>query len=118
MLSLNVDAALFTPDRLLRRLGQRAQQQRLRLLLTRTALSQRSGVAASTIKRFETTGELGTQALVMLLTALGDVDAVEQLFAARPPTHLVQLTAPLRQRGKRADAGLKRKVPRTPQPLP
>jgi transcriptional regulator with XRE-family HTH domain len=99
MLSLTVSP--LAPSHLLLRLGQRARQRRL---------AQRSGVAASTIKRFETTGELGTQALLMLLMALGDAQTVEQLFPAPPPTHLAQLTAPQRQRGKRADAGVKRKA--------
>ena len=83
-------------------------RRRLDLVLTRRSLSERSGVAESTIKRFETTGEVGTKALVMLLAAMGSADELESMFSALPPKTIDDVLKPARRRVQRADSGKKR----------
>lgn len=76
--------------------------------MTRRELCARSGVAESTIKRFESTGEMGARSLVMILMALGLSDQMESLFMSRPTQTIDDLLRPSRRRGRRADAGKKR----------
>ncbi len=66
---------------------------------TRKTLAARSGVAESTIKRFELTGHIGTAALVQLAMALDMLDGLGTLFAPPPVQSIAQVTAKKRQRG-------------------
>lgn len=87
------------PETILESLGARAQAARLVLGWTRKTLTARSGVAESTIKRFERTGHIGTAALVQLAMALDMLDGLGSLFAPAPVQSIAQVTAKKRQRG-------------------
>lgn len=97
MLSLN----FIPPQQVLTELGERAKAARLRLNLSRKTLADRSGVAASSIKRFETTGQISSASLVDLLFALDRVDELGGLFAANTVPTIRELDAGQRQRGRK-----------------
>lgn len=81
---------------------------RLQLGHTRLRLSELSSVPVSTIKRFETTGEIGTKALVHILLSLEAVDPLGEIARAKAPTSVKEMLKPARHRGLRSDAGKSR----------
>jgi len=90
----------FTPPGLiLKQLGERAKQMRLAQNLSRNSVCERSGIPLSTLKRFETTGLIGTEQLVALAIALGPIDDISYLFAPKPIISIDQLAQPKRKRG-------------------
>ena len=105
---MSIINSLFSPQSLCLRLGRRAKISRLEHSMSRRELSERSGVADSTIRRFENTGEIGTSALIMVLGALGLTDQVEALFQKPPPKTTEDVLRQPRKYGKRSDAGKKR----------
>ena len=96
MLSIN-----FTPpEQVLIGLGERAKEARLRLNLSRKTLADRSGVPESTIKRFETTGLIGTASLVDILIALDRVEELDRLLSASAIPSIRELESKKRRRGR------------------
>lgn len=91
--------AFESPEAIRSAIGQRAKAARLVLGWTRKTLAARSGVAESTIKRFELTGHIGTAALVQIAMALGMLESLGTLFAPQAIQTIAQVTAPPRQRG-------------------
>lgn len=98
MLSINFKPA----GQLLSELGQRAKQARLRLNLSRQTLAERSGVPASSIKRFENTGHISLASLIDIMLVLDRQDELEHLFMANPVPRIreLDLGQHLRQRGR------------------
>ncbi len=96
MLSINFKP----PGQVLSELGQRAKLARLRLNLSRQTLAQRSGVPASSIKRFETTGLIGSASLVDILLALDRLDELSHLFGSQEVPTIAELDLEQRQRGR------------------
>lgn len=96
---------LLPPRAILRQLGQRVQAMRLDRGLTRVALSALCDVPESTIKRFETTGEIGTKSMVLIFISLDAVDHISRLAEKSAPLTMDELLKPPRQRGRRSDAG-------------
>jgi transcriptional regulator with XRE-family HTH domain len=90
------------PGLLLSELGNRAKLARLRLNLSRQTLSERSGVPASSIKRFETTGLIGSASLVDILFALDRLDELTHLFDTTAVPTIAELDSEKhrRQRGR------------------
>jgi transcriptional regulator with XRE-family HTH domain len=107
---------LLPPKAILRQLGHRSQQLRLRRGLTRAALSALCGVPEATIKRFESTGEVGTKALVQIFISLDVADHLEGLAQLGTPATMEEVLAPRRQRGRRSDAGQARTAPQGKAP--
>ena len=93
--------ALYTPGELMRQIADDARRLRLAQDLSRATLATRSGVPAPTIKRFETTGRISLESLVLLAGALGAGDRLHTLFAPPPPDSLEQLKRGPRQRGRK-----------------
>lgn len=87
------------PAVILRELGGRAKAARLALGWTRKTLAARSGVPESTIKRFETTGLIGTSALIDLALALDRLVGFDELFAPKPIASISELRGAPRKRG-------------------
>lgn len=54
-------------------------------------LSERSGVPYSTIRRFESTGEIAFVALVKMASALGEDEQIQSLFAETLPTSIEEV---------------------------
>lgn len=97
--------ALYNPEEIAERLAARVMQLRLAHDWKRETLAERAGLSASTIKRFESTGQVSLDNLLRLALALGCLEQFEALFAAGPITTLAELErrveAPERRRGRR-----------------
>ena len=91
------------PAEVCRELAARVRQLRLSLGWSQVELAQRAGVAFSTLKRFEHTGQISLTRLVMLAGALRAVDGFDLLLALPRASSLAELEAraPKRQRGRR-----------------
>nr|WP_263429661.1 helix-turn-helix transcriptional regulator [Nannocystis pusilla] len=71
----------------------------------RDTLAERAGISASTVKRFEATGQIALDNLLKLALALGCLEQFESVFAPPPARTLAELEqrgqGPVRQRGRR-----------------
>lgn len=85
-------------------LGTRAKAARLRLNMSRKTLSARSGVASSSIKRFETTGLISSASLIDILFAMDRLEELAHLFSNTAVPTIRELDLELgqaaRQRGR------------------
>ena len=63
----------------------RFRRVRLARKITLKSLSEKSGVPYSTIRRFESTGEIGFLALVKIASAIGEDDEINRMFANSVP---------------------------------
>jgi transcriptional regulator with XRE-family HTH domain len=88
-----------SPAEILIDTGSRAKAARLALGWTRKTLSVRSGVPEPTIKRFETTGLIGTQAMVNIALALDMSAGLDSLFEAKPIQSISEAMTSNRRRG-------------------
>jgi transcriptional regulator with XRE-family HTH domain len=88
-----LSTAFSPPGDILRALGTRAKAARLQHNLSRKSLAAKSGVKESSLKRFETTGQVSLASLVQLLVA----DAV---LAERAVPTISSLSQLPRQRGR------------------
>ncbi|HEX8544781.1 MAG TPA: helix-turn-helix transcriptional regulator, partial [Pseudomonas sp.] len=71
---------LYSPAEIARDIGKNAQALRLSKNLSRKTLAQLSGVSESSIKRFELTGSITLESVILLATALDDLAPVSNLF--------------------------------------
>ncbi|MGV8944212.1 helix-turn-helix domain-containing protein [Thermomonas sp.] len=94
-------SALYAPRERTQQVADAARAMRLAQDLSRKSLAARSGVPEPTIKRFETTGRIAFESLVMLADALGTADQLQALFTAPAPVSLKQIKQGDRQRGRR-----------------
>ena len=90
---------LKSPSEIVKAIGERAKDARLALGFTRKTLAVRSGVPEPTIKRFETTGLIGTEALVNIAMALDMTLGLDSLFEAKPVQTIEQAMSKKRRRG-------------------
>lgn len=88
-----------TPQDELRAVAARAKARRLAADLSRRTLSDKAGVSESSLKRFETTGEIGFHSLLKLAFALECMDDFADLFALDPPQSINDLKQPAKRRG-------------------
>jgi transcriptional regulator with XRE-family HTH domain len=79
---------LLTPIQIQKQIAGQAKQLRLEQNLSRKSLAEKSGIPASTIKRFETTGNIGIGALLAM-----------QLFIQQAPLSLYDIPKQ-RERGR------------------
>ena len=75
---------LMTPTKAKRRLSENMRERRLSMNLTQTGLSERSGVALSTLRKFEQSGAISVDNLFKLMLVLGGLD--EMIEASAPKT--------------------------------
>lgn len=75
---------LMTPAKAKRRLADNMRERRLSMNLTQTGLSERSGVALSTLRKFEQSGAISVDNLFKLMLVLGGLD--EMIEASAPKT--------------------------------
>ena len=59
--------------------------------ITIKALSENSGVPYSTVRRFESTGEISFVALVKLTSAMGEDDQITSLFSETVPSSIEEV---------------------------
>lgn len=87
-------------EQVLIELGARAKKVRLSLNMSRKTLSERSGVPDSSIKRFETSGLIGSASLIDVLIALDRISDLEFIFAEIAVPSIRELDQKKRQRGR------------------
>lgn len=85
-------------------LAKRIKTLRLLAGYKRTTLAKRSGVTESSLKRFETTGQISLKNLLRLAQALGRLEEFADLFIPPEATTMAELKArsakPIPKRGK------------------
>ncbi|HET7228879.1 MAG TPA: helix-turn-helix transcriptional regulator [Longimicrobium sp.] len=75
---------LQTPAEILEEIAERARALRLERGWSQAELARRAGINVETLRRFERTGKIALERLVMLAVVLGAVQPLGQLFP-RPP---------------------------------
>ena len=91
--------SLLAPGELAQKIGANAREARLAQNLSRKSLAQMAGVSESTIKRFESNGQI-TDALVLIATALGATRQLAELFKHERPVSLEEIKQAGRTRGR------------------
>lgn len=92
---------LYTPAEIARELGKNAQSLRLSKNLSRKTLATLSGVSESSIKRFEYTGSITLESMILLATALDGLAPVMSLFKPAHPESIDELKNLKRKRGNK-----------------
>jgi transcriptional regulator with XRE-family HTH domain len=90
---------LLTPIQIQKQIAGQAKQLRLEQNLSRKSLAEKSGIPASTIKRFETTGNIGIGALLAIALVLDCLTPFMQLFIQQAPLSLYDIPKQ-RERGR------------------
>lgn len=93
-----------SPTELCHQLAARARVLRIELGWTQRDLARRAGVALSTLRHFERTGQISLERFVKLASTLRAIDAFEGLLQPPRASSLEEIEArqTLRQRGRRA----------------
>jgi transcriptional regulator with XRE-family HTH domain len=96
---------LLTPSEIAFELGRRLEALRLATDWRRATLAERTGLSVSTIQRFERTGKITLEHLLLIAHALGRAEDFASLFQPEPARSLDELEQRLsalrRQRGRR-----------------
>ncbi|PMR72838.1 helix-turn-helix domain-containing protein [Billgrantia endophytica] len=90
---------LYSPAELARDVGNNAKALRLSKNLSRKTLARKSGVSESTIKRFEMTGAITLEAMILLAASLDELTAISKLFKPDHPNTYEELKNSKRKRG-------------------
>ena len=85
MISIN---ELRTPGEIQTNLARVFKEARLQQTHSRSKASKLTGVPESTLKSFETTGQISLRQFIMLCHVYGDLSATELLFPKKPPTSI------------------------------
>lgn len=91
------------PREVCRELGTRARELRVQVQWTQAELAARAGIALSTLRVFERTGQISLERLVMIASALRAMDGFETLLRMPRANSLaeIELRQTKRQRGRR-----------------
>lgn len=82
---------LKTPYEMAEDTAKRFRSARMAKKITIKTLSERSGVPYSTIRRFESSGEISFLALVKIASTIGEDDQIENLFAQTVPSSIEEV---------------------------
>jgi transcriptional regulator with XRE-family HTH domain len=88
---MNNKIILMMPSEVKLEIAKRAKALRLQKNFKRATLAEMSGVSASSIKRFETTGQISFVSLLQIANALGVLDDFNALFITEKPMTLSEL---------------------------
>jgi len=80
--------------------AKRARAMRLAQNLSQRSLAERAGVSEASLKRFEGTGAIAFSTLVQIAAALGCMDDLAALFAARQVVSIDEIAKKRRLRGR------------------
>ena len=83
--------SMYMPSEIKMIIAERAKKLRLQKGYKRTTLAERSGVPASSIKRFESSGNISLSSLLKIANALGCIDDFLKLFTTIEPMKLSDL---------------------------
>ena len=83
---MKTDLYEYSTPELVRLLGERFKEYRMRCNLTQREVAERSGVGLTTIYKFEngTVGNLSLSTFILLLKVIGQVDALDDLMPELP----------------------------------
>ena len=78
----------YSIPELIKLLGQRFKDYRLRSNMTQKEVSEQSGITITTIHKFEngTSGNMSLGTFLLLLKAIGQIDAFDELMPELPPS--------------------------------
>ena len=76
--------SLITPTKAKTAIAQNMKQRRLELNLTQAGLSKRSGVALSTLRKFEQSGAISIDNLLKLMLVVGGLRKIVEASATEP----------------------------------
>ena len=78
----------YSSPELVRRLGQRFKDYRLRCNLTQKEVAGQTGLGLTTIHKFEngTAGNISLATFLLLLKAVGQIDAIDDVLPELPPS--------------------------------
>ncbi len=82
---------LQTPNEMAYDVARRFRKLRRSRKVTIKSLSERSGVPYSTLRRFESTGEIAFVSLVKIASVLGEDDQIQGLFANPHPQSMEEV---------------------------
>ena len=82
---------LETPNDMAYEVAKRFRKLRRSRKVTIRSLSERSGVPYSTLRRFESTGEIAFVSLVKIASVLGEDDQIRNLFANPYPQSMEEV---------------------------
>ena len=82
---------LETPYEMAVHAAERFRDIRKRKKITIRALCEKSGVPYSTIRRFESTGEISFLSLVKIVSAIGEDSQITALFSEPVPTSIEEI---------------------------
>ncbi|MCS3837729.1 transcriptional regulator with XRE-family HTH domain [Pseudomonas sp. JAI111] len=91
---------LYSPGEIALQIAGNAKRLRLSKNLSRRTLAQKSGVPESNIKRFETTGKISLDGLLLIAICLGAEEPLTNLFASAQSLTLQELKNYERARGR------------------
>lgn len=100
--------ALISPSKAQTVLASNIRERRLSLGLTQAGLSERSGVALATLRKFEQTGKISVESLLKLMVIVGGLEAMLEASAPTPENFetiddvLADTNKPKRKRGRRS----------------
>lgn len=79
------------PSHILHQTAQRARKLRRELKISQVALAKKSGVSLGSIRRFESTGKISYESLLIIAHVLDRLDDFEQLFKSDGSGEIEQL---------------------------
>jgi transcriptional regulator with XRE-family HTH domain len=85
--------AVMEPADVCRELAGRVRKRRLQLNWSQAELADRAGIAFSTLKLFEQTGQISLERLVMIASALRSMDSFEALLQPPKASSLAEIEA-------------------------
>jgi transcriptional regulator with XRE-family HTH domain len=91
---------LYSPGEIALQIAENAKRLRLSKNLSRRVLALKSGVPESNIKRFETTGKISLDGLLLIAICLGAEESLANLFMSPPSLSLQELKNYGRSRGR------------------
>lgn len=96
---MNFSYLLYSPTELAQNIGENFKNLRLSRNLSRKTISEKSGVSMSTIQRFETTGVISLESMILLGIAINETESIAKLFHHEHPQNYEELNNAKRQRG-------------------
>ena len=81
-----VDLYEYTTPELVRRLGERCKDYRMRCNLTQKEVAERSGIGLTTIHKFEngSAGNISLSTFILLLKVVGQINALDDVLPELP----------------------------------
>jgi len=103
---MDIDAIIFkTPDSIMKNIAERVKERRLEKNFTQKAFAKRAGVGYDAYRRFENTGEITLQKLILCAIILDATEDFSKLFSTKSYQNMDELLknkeAKNRKRGSR-----------------